>query len=220
MSENACGGATTDSSGDGKGSSERLYQDESFLRTEYLEKEQSIPDIASKLGVCNETIRSWMVRFEIPRRGRSSVTRTYKTANLKLSDKDWMVKHYVELRESTTQLANDLGVTDAGVLYWLRKHGIDTRSPKEASATGEDHYAWTGGHPRYYGRNWREQRKKTLERDEHTCQDCGTKEELHVHHVHKIRSFDNPEDANYLENLTTLCQHCHKKWEGIPVRPQ
>ena len=113
--------------------------------------------------------------------------------------------------------------------YGVKKHKEDSSrycslscrdTAFETRFAGENSPRWKGGKVGYYGANWRKQREKTLKRDSHTCQDCGSQENLHVHHVHKIRLFDNPEDANYLENLTTLCQHCHKKWEGIPVRPQ
>lgn len=39
------------------------------------------------------------------------------------------------------------------------------------------------------------------------CTKCGTKENLCVHHVIKMK----PDDANYndIENLTVLCRSCH-----------
>lgn len=85
--------------------------------------------------------------------------------------------------------------------------------------SGEDSPRWKGGKVHYYGENWIRKRKQTLERDEYQCQHCRTSEDLHVHHIRKIRKFDEPEDANYLENLVTLCAECHRAWEGIPLRP-
>jgi 5-methylcytosine-specific restriction endonuclease McrA len=73
-----------------------------------------------------------------------------------------------------------------------------------------------------YGRNWREMRRRALERDRYECQDCGVeyaveKEQtgngLHVHHICPIRAFDEPEQANFLVNLISLCEECHQKWE-------
>ena len=74
-----------------------------------------------------------------------------------------------------------------------------------------------------YGRNWRSQRRRALERDRHRCQNCGMtnvehKEQydgdgLHVHHIVRVRAFDRPEDGNFLENLITLCNKHHAEWE-------
>lgn len=76
---------------------------------------------------------------------------------------------------------------------------------------------------RYYGTNWKEMRAKTLERDRYRCQSCGdsinelrsdNSTGLHVHHIVPVREFQEPEDANFLENLITLCPSCHSDAEG------
>ena len=90
---------------------------------------------------------------------------------------------------------------------------------------GSDHFNWKGGYEPYYGENWLQQRRKALERDGHTCQSCGhapgdDDRDLDVHHVRPVRTFDDPEDANALENLVSLCRSCHSTWEGVPVRPE
>ena len=86
---------------------------------------------------------------------------------------------------------------------------------------GENHYNWKGGGVHYYGPNWEEQRDKARERDDHECQVCGSPE-IHVHHIRPLRTFDTDEyeQANALKNLICLCPSHHKKWEGIPLRPQ
>lgn len=82
-----------------------------------------------------------------------------------------------------------------------------------------------------YGQNWYKQRKATLERDNYTCQACGkegrrlknNRWNLHVHHKSKIKNFVDSrtkevdyESANDLSNLVTLCQNCHKYYDGRP----
>lgn len=73
-----------------------------------------------------------------------------------------------------------------------------------------------------YGENWFRQRNRALARDRYQCQHCGdgyedlsTKEHdtLHVHHIVPIREFPEPEIANHLLNLITLCPECHQIWE-------
>jgi hypothetical protein len=75
-----------------------------------------------------------------------------------------------------------------------------------------------------YGWNWPQARQDALNRDRFRCQDCGIKQaehtethgtQLHVHHIKPIRSFDEPEAANFLDNLITLCEDCHRKWEPV-----
>ena len=71
---------------------------------------------------------------------------------------------------------------------------------------------------RYNSERWKEVRNAALARDR-VCQDCGSAEHLHVHHIAAVRQFDAPEDAHFLDNLVVLCQTCHPDWEGKKTRP-
>lgn len=70
----------------------------------------------------------------------------------------------------------------------------------------------------YSGERWKQARRQALSRDR-VCQDCGTDESLHVHHIRPVRSFDSQEDAHTLDNLVVLCSSCHPEWEGTRARP-
>jgi len=88
------------------------------------------------------------------------------------------------------------------------------------------------GYDQYYGRNWNRQRRSALRRDQYRCQDCGITtadlpREPDVHHIQPIDYFKSkyPEPgwwnlANRTVNLVTLCPRCHRRWEGIPLKPQ
>ena len=87
---------------------------------------------------------------------------------------------------------------------------------------GDGNPAWRGGHKRYYGPNWRAQRRAARKRDNYTCQRCGkttkeAKRSLDVHHIIPFNQFESYETANQLENLVTLCHSCHQytEWNGI-----
>ena len=86
----------------------------------------------------------------------------------------------------------------------------DPRVEKYASKIRkENNGMWKGGSiPRTYRyRGWKELRESILERDNHTCQECGdTKRILHVHHIIPWREAQNNEKSN----LLTLCNKCHK----------
>lgn len=59
---------------------------------------------------------------------------------------------------------------------------------------------------------FKDQRIKALERDDWTCMDCGANlsdVQPEVHHIKPVRYFSNPNEANKLNNLVSLCASCH-----------
>lgn len=90
--------------------------------------------------------------------------------------------------------------------------------------SGENHYNWKeeNADPHSYGGMWRTQRVKAIDRDGHQCMFCGMGEEDHldwcgkgleVHHLIPYNDFDDPYEANKLDNLKTLCKSCHAQYE-------
>lgn len=59
--------------------------------------------------------------------------------------------------------------------------------------------------------NWRKKRREILLRDKFKCKECGSKNDLHIHHLYyyipKVEPWDYPDDA-----LIALCQICHNSW--------
>jgi 5-methylcytosine-specific restriction endonuclease McrA len=95
--------------------------------------------------------------------------------------------------------------------------------------SGEDSVHWKGGYSKYRGTDWPALREKALEADDYQCQGCGRHDDehreehgvgLHVHHIRPITDFDDPADADTVDNLVPLCRDCHSEWEGIPLRPE
>ena len=62
---------------------------------------------------------------------------------------------------------------------------------------------------KYHGENWLRIRKSVLQRDNFTCQKCGSKEYLVVHHLIPYRLSGSDD----LDNLITLCRRCHGREE-------
>lgn len=101
---------------------------------------------------------------------------------------------------------------------------------------GENHPRWIENPDHInYGGSWPEQREKRLEKDGHECVICSKSNAqekidkgrgLDVHHIDKARNYLqedgtlDEEKAHRLENLITLCRSCHRRWEGIPLRPE
>lgn len=82
---------------------------------------------------------------------------------------------------------------------------------------GERHHQWEGGDISY-GKRWWRIRRQALDRDEHTCQNCGKEasdlgQEPDVHHIKPVRAFNVAQDAHDLGNVITLCRSCHRNVE-------
>ncbi len=76
--------------------------------------------------------------------------------------------------------------------------------------------AWTND-PNDYGPGWTKIRERVRARDGFKCQVCGAPENGRQHDVHHkvpFKAFVSREEANRLENLTTLCSSCHRKVEA------
>lgn len=58
-------------------------------------------------------------------------------------------------------------------------------------------------------------RSAVLERDAHTCQKCGRKGKLELHHIKPIT--EGQDDT--VENLVSLCSRCHREWEHVVYAP-
>lgn len=66
------------------------------------------------------------------------------------------------------------------------------------------------GFKKHYGKGKTMQKVyKWFYEREGTCVDCGTRLELQADHIVPKESFDNPEDADYLENLDLRCRRCN-----------
>jgi len=66
------------------------------------------------------------------------------------------------------------------------------------SGYGKNNNALHHSHTEYYNLH-----SSVLERDNHTCQKCGSKTNLVVHHI------DGDDNNNIFNNLITLCNTCH-----------
>jgi DEAD/DEAH box helicase domain-containing protein len=95
--------------------------------------------------------------------------------------------------------------------YWVSLSEETVTRLREAGA-------WTND-PNDYGPDWPRIRDRVRARDKYTCQVCGAVETTRQHDVHHkvpFRAFagaGSPDQANRLDNLTTLCPSCHHKAE-------
>lgn len=86
----------------------------------------------------------------------------------------------------------------AATMDWLNKNNERVRTVYMPKA--RDNYSFGG------------MKSKTLERDNFTCQHCGSSENLHIHHIDKKGSnVPKEQKNNALDNLITLCRSCHTR---------
>lgn len=63
-------------------------------------------------------------------------------------------------------------------------------------------------------------------RDLYRCRDCSMPQDVHlerfgrklpVHHIYQRRDATEVDRAHVLTNLVTLCERCHRFWDGLPT---
>lgn len=197
------------------------WDDEDWLRMEYVEKHKSVPEISQEYDVSTTCLYSRLKEFGIDRREYGTKGKIWLQER-PYTQEEYLIEEYVKKERSAKSIGDDFGVSSDTIYHWMDRHGIERRERKDR--TGDLAPNWKGGFASDYGSNWKRMRDRVRKRDNHTCQDCGHEwvqgeTRLDVHHITPIKKFDQPEKANTLENLITLCRTCHNKWEGIPLRP-
>ena len=148
-------------------------------------------------------------------------------------DKEWLVENYTEQKRSAGEIASEFGVTDAAILFWLRKHGIKRRSVSESrkikhwgavgtdnpmwNKRGETNPHWLGGitperQSFYTSDEWKRACSAIWKRDNATCQRCGLQKNYSPDmpfHIHHVVAFADKTLRGNPDNLVLLCEICH-----------
>ncbi len=92
----------------------------------------------------------------------------------------------------------------------------EVKEPKPTKKQKKRKKRGRGNYQKYLrSEEWKMRREQRLKIDNYTCQMCGTKEKLVVHHKTYARIFN--ED---MDDLITLCDPCHKKVHNRDNIPQ
>ena len=148
-------------------------------------------------------------------------------------EKDWLIENYVIQKRSAGEIAIQFGVTDAAILFWLRRHEIKRRSVSEAreikhwgspgldnpmwNRRGELNPRWLGGvtadrQSFYTSQEWKSACSSVWVRDDAKCQRCGLDHRIDKGipmHIHHIVSFKVENLRADIGNLILLCEPCH-----------
>ncbi|MFW6030095.1 MAG: HNH endonuclease, partial [Halanaerobiales bacterium] len=157
----------------------------------YYKKDKTLNDIAIMKDVGEETVRRLMIKYGIDRKDK---TRNFggwnKGKEMSQEYKDNLSKIMKEkYQKGKIEHWNKGNHWDKDVREKISKSLLNGREPA----------------PNYYGSDWQIQRTSCLQRDNYTCQQCGNKRNLEVHHWVPYRFSYN----NRLCNLVTLCRDCH-----------
>lgn len=146
-------------------------------------------------------------------------------------DKEWLYDQYVTQEKPAVQIASEQGISENGILYWLHKLGIQTRSTSDVrqvkhwgsvgadnpmwNKRGELNQNWKGGITQerqayYQSQEWKTACREVWKRDNATCQRCGVSHKegipLHIHHK---KSFKHKDLRAAIDNLILVCDVCH-----------
>jgi predicted transcriptional regulator len=110
----------------------RQWEDEEWLRKEYVAKGKGTPQIASENGVGIATIRRAILDSEVELRGpgRNDLCRTIP----ELTDQDWLQKQYEEYERTPQNIADELSVGRKRVVKAIEDSEIELRGRAEANS--------------------------------------------------------------------------------------
>jgi len=107
---------------------DKPYQNEAWLREQYVENRRSMPDMADECGVTATTISRYLDKFDIDARGQSEAQITEKK---KVHNEEWLREQYIDNRRSMKDIAGEVDMTPSGVKKWIDNFDIETRSSAE-----------------------------------------------------------------------------------------
>lgn len=187
--------------------------------------------IGAKVGVPGKTVWRYLKAAGVQFRN------TGHPIVRQLTDREWLVREYVEKRKSTPTIAAEIGCSNRSVALWLGRHGIEARSTgsekghkrnstdevrrKHSAARrgkfiGPDNPNWRGGiqlkrpeRNRYPAKMWV---KAVKDRDGWACVECKSTDRLHAHHIKRWQAY--PDLRYEVSNGVTLCHECHLRAHG------
>ena len=208
----------------------------------YVNNKWSAEQLAQKYDTQHNIIIKYLKNNGIKTRGLSESQWNYNKKEFPdvLLDKSQVEELYINQRMTKKDMSLMFDCEPAVIDRMLRIHGIHVRNNSESKIgvfVGEKHPNWKGGLTNLDQR-CREffqvnLAPKVRERDWYSCQLCGSKKDLHVHHIKTFSSIvneiisENPNldaqkdieelykiitnDERFLnlDNLITFCKECH-----------
>lgn len=202
----------------------------------------SSPQISKALNISHRSVLIHLQHCGIHIRTAQECQYNYRGKKIpkEFSSYETMYDLYVTQRKNRNEIAEMFNTTPCAIKRVLKQLGIHVRGNSEArigTRTGAQHHNWKGGITPLSLRI-REVFQLhitpvVLKRDHYTCQMCGSKKKLHVHHIRHFKDIleeimsehpdmnpiDNQDelydiaihDPRFLDldNLITYCSYCH-----------
>lgn len=218
-------------------------EDDILIKDLYVNQKKSSTEIGELLGVSHGTVLRHLKNMNIQRRSLSESQFIYNKKEIpeEFSDRETMYDLYINKHMTKEQLGKRFNCAPHVIDRILKEYNIPIRGASEAKIgvqRGDSHHNWKGGVTSLYAR-CREFSQKNIaplikERDDYTCCECGSKQNLQVHHnrsfieilneiVSEHPEYDPINDVNILyeivvnddrfldnENLITVCKSCHQ----------
>lgn len=204
----------------------------------------SSTEIGKEFGISHKTVLDHLRHCGITPRNSAESQWNYNQKKFpkELESYDLIYDLYITQQLSKKDLGKKFNCDPCVIDRVLTEFNIPIRNNPESKVgliTGDKHWNWKGGIAplarrlrEYFGVN---QVLKVLQRDYYKCQKCGSKQNLHVHHILPFSKIlqrilkENPHldpinnvnelyniaikdsEFNSLDNLITYCKDCH--WE-------
>lgn len=150
-------------------------------------------------------------------------------------EREYLEREYVQNGRSTADIGAEFGVRDSAIQFWLKKHGIPTRSTRAIRQVkrwglagrangmygrrGAEVPSWRGGvtperQALYSTPEWAAAVMAVRMRDRGVCRRCGAKpsgrlQAQRFFHIHHVVSFAVRHLRCDPDNLVLLCRACH-----------
>ena len=193
--------------------------DSKILESLYITDELSADEISIIYGVSSSTIRKLLHRFEIPIRSGHSERQTNRL-RARLSHIGKNSERVAAHLEALNKVQKGCGHPNYGESHSeTTRRKISESKLKIGARKGSNNPNWKGGinNEDFFNlhgirlREWKNLSQIVRKRDKFICQCCGAKNSIIVHHIiSRFLIIDNS-----LDNLITLCIHCHPKIDRI-----
>lgn len=197
------------------------YEDkETFLQI-YLET-KSLVLVAKHFNIAPSTALEWKKKHNIETlKGVSEYGKALMNKNKPYADKEWLQNAYDNY--TMQEIADQLEIHVDTIKYWIKKHGIKTRTVAEQRAfkSGNGNRTIFSNYTKEfnvdnYMNNIPYNLPSTIKRKiidiVGSCQCCGYDEVLDLHHV------DENHHNNHPENHAILCPNCHAKVHRLGMK--
>lgn len=176
-----------------------IYVEDNTIHSLYWNDELTQSEIGDRYGITKEAVQSYMDRNNIDvDRNRSPDTLTEEHKE-KISNSLSGIEKDDEWRKN---LSSSMSGHTKDKLW---RENL-SKSHRGSGDTSEDDYL--------YNSPYQVRRASVVNRDDGSCVECGSNEDLSVHHIVPVRLFakwdvPNISDAHVESNMVTLCHDCH-----------